>query len=375
MLRLGGRALPDPRRPGDCSPASGTGSPADRRTRSGRSQTSSRWRTAEIAGAERSQDEIEHSIIRPMGEPRIHFAVNCAARSCPVLWPDAYEVATLDDQLDRAVRKLVSTPEHFAVEPWGGPHEQGARLVQGRLWGGSRASARSSPPTSERPTPRCSCVIGHTDRVLRVRLDPERPGVVTGPVCTVIIPTLNEASSLPNLLDDLAACPRVERVIVSDGGSVDATCDIARSRGVTVVSGSGGPRRAAPSRSLGRPRTLVRLPACRFASGCRREVRLWTASSRGQRPRSSRTSSLVFDAPEPVFRFIEFGQRLRERLFGMPYGDQGLVVSQALFTTEWGASRTGRSWRTWGSSIGSPGDGRRRGSRSDPHDQRPSLQT
>jgi uncharacterized membrane protein YdjX (TVP38/TMEM64 family) len=70
-----------------------------------------------IAGAERSQDEIEHSIIRPIGEPRIHFAVNCAARSCPVLWPDAYEVATLDDQLDRAVRKLVSTPEHFAVEP------------------------------------------------------------------------------------------------------------------------------------------------------------------------------------------------------------------------------------------------------------------
>jgi len=71
----------------------------------------------QIAGAERSQDEIEHSIIRPIGEPRIHFAVNCAARSCPVLWPDAYEVATLDDQLDRAVRKLVSTPEHFAVEP------------------------------------------------------------------------------------------------------------------------------------------------------------------------------------------------------------------------------------------------------------------
>lgn len=70
-----------------------------------------------IAGAERSQDEIEHSIIRPMGEPRIHFAVNCAARSCPVLWPDAYEVATLDDQLDRAVRKLVSTPEHFFVGP------------------------------------------------------------------------------------------------------------------------------------------------------------------------------------------------------------------------------------------------------------------
>ncbi|MGB1840337.1 MAG: VTT domain-containing protein [Longimicrobiales bacterium] len=70
-----------------------------------------------IAGALRSQDDIEHSIIRPMGEPRIHFAVNCAARSCPVLWPDAYEAATLEAQLERAVSKLVSTPEHFSVEP------------------------------------------------------------------------------------------------------------------------------------------------------------------------------------------------------------------------------------------------------------------
>ena len=70
----------------------------------------------EIAGATRSQDEIEHSIIRPMGEPRIHFAVNCAAKSCPVLWPEAYEAETLEAQLDRAVSHLVATPEHFSVD-------------------------------------------------------------------------------------------------------------------------------------------------------------------------------------------------------------------------------------------------------------------
>ncbi|MEM7415359.1 MAG: DUF547 domain-containing protein [Gemmatimonadota bacterium] len=69
-----------------------------------------------IAGQERSQDEIEHEIIRPMGEPRIHFAVNCAARSCPVLWPEAYEATHLDEQLDRAVAHLVANPEHFAVD-------------------------------------------------------------------------------------------------------------------------------------------------------------------------------------------------------------------------------------------------------------------
>ncbi len=69
-----------------------------------------------IAGEDRSQDDIEHGIVRPMGDPRIHFAVNCAAKSCPVLWPDAYEAITLDEQLDRAVAHLVASPEHFAVE-------------------------------------------------------------------------------------------------------------------------------------------------------------------------------------------------------------------------------------------------------------------
>jgi uncharacterized membrane protein YdjX (TVP38/TMEM64 family) len=69
-----------------------------------------------VAGKERSQDELEHEIIRPMGEPRIHFAVNCAAQSCPVLWPEAYEAATLEAQLDRAVEHLVADERHFVAE-------------------------------------------------------------------------------------------------------------------------------------------------------------------------------------------------------------------------------------------------------------------
>ena len=70
-----------------------------------------------VAGRDRSQDEIEHEIIRPRyQEPRIHFAVNCAAISCPVLWPDAYTGGELDEQLDRAVRHLMEHPEHFRLE-------------------------------------------------------------------------------------------------------------------------------------------------------------------------------------------------------------------------------------------------------------------
>ena len=70
-----------------------------------------------VAGADRSQDEIEHEIIRPtFGEPRIHFAVNCAARSCPVLSPEAYRADTLDDQLDSAVMSFIDMSAHFSLE-------------------------------------------------------------------------------------------------------------------------------------------------------------------------------------------------------------------------------------------------------------------
>lgn len=153
---------------------------------------------------------------------------------------------------------------------------------------------------------------------------------MTGPVCTVIIPTLNEASSLPRLLDDLADCPRVEHVIVSDGGSVDATCDIAVSRGVTVVSGPAGRGEQLRRGASAAPSSwYVFLHAdSRLDAGATSALNRFLD---GAAVTDFAHFELVFDAPEPVFRFIEFGQRLRERLFGMPYGDQGLVVSRALY--------------------------------------------
>ena len=73
-----------------------------------------------VAGEERSQDEIEHEIIRPMGDPRIHLAVNCAAVSCPPLTARAYEGETLEEQLEERVRSFMSDPAHFGVATEGG---------------------------------------------------------------------------------------------------------------------------------------------------------------------------------------------------------------------------------------------------------------
>jgi hypothetical protein len=63
-----------------------------------------RWKHArwEIAGKTISLDDIEHKILRPMGDPRIHFAINCASFSCPDLSSFEYKAETLDKQLEEA---------------------------------------------------------------------------------------------------------------------------------------------------------------------------------------------------------------------------------------------------------------------------------
>lgn len=56
-----------------------------------------------------SLNEIEHQILRPsFGDARIHFAVNCAARSCPPLWNRAYLPKMLNRQLDERTKLFVN---------------------------------------------------------------------------------------------------------------------------------------------------------------------------------------------------------------------------------------------------------------------------
>jgi len=53
-------------------------------------------------------DEVEHEVIRKQfREPRIHFALVCAAMSCPPLRSEAYTGAKLDAQLDSQGRAFV----------------------------------------------------------------------------------------------------------------------------------------------------------------------------------------------------------------------------------------------------------------------------
>lgn len=60
-----------------------------------------------VAGKERTLNEVEHEILRKMGEPRIHVAIVCASVSCPDIRKEAYTPERLNEQLDDQVKKFL----------------------------------------------------------------------------------------------------------------------------------------------------------------------------------------------------------------------------------------------------------------------------
>lgn len=58
-----------------------------------------------------SLNDIEHEKIRAaFKDPRIHFAINCAAKSCPPIRPEPYDGKLIDAQLDDQVRQFAAGP-------------------------------------------------------------------------------------------------------------------------------------------------------------------------------------------------------------------------------------------------------------------------
>ena len=60
-----------------------------------------------IDGTTYSLNQIENDIVRPMGDARIHFALVCAAKSCPPLRSEAYTAEHLSKQLDDQGRQFL----------------------------------------------------------------------------------------------------------------------------------------------------------------------------------------------------------------------------------------------------------------------------
>ena len=73
-----------------------------------------------LLGERRSLDQLEHNMIRRyFDEPRIHFAVNCAAISCPPLRAEAYTADHLNRQLEDAARNFLRDQDNNSIEKAG----------------------------------------------------------------------------------------------------------------------------------------------------------------------------------------------------------------------------------------------------------------
>ena len=67
--------------------------------------------TFELAGSRVTLDQLENTQLRTLGEPRIHFAINCASKSCPALAAIPYTAPGLDAQFESAARAFAANPQ------------------------------------------------------------------------------------------------------------------------------------------------------------------------------------------------------------------------------------------------------------------------
>ena len=71
---------------------------------------------ANVAGRDLTLDQIEHEILRPIWrDKRIHYAVNCAAYSCPQLMETAFTAANTESLLEAGARAYVNSARGIDV--------------------------------------------------------------------------------------------------------------------------------------------------------------------------------------------------------------------------------------------------------------------
>ncbi len=147
---------------------------------------------------------------------------------------------------------------------------------------------------------------------------------------SIIIPTFNEAGTIEKLVAYLHTCKRqeyVEEIIVTDGGSRDATCFLATQAGArSVVSpkkGRGAQMNYGASLANGAILYFLHAdsyPPFNFSEDIMKAVRTGYNSGCYQ---------LAFDVPHPFLRFNAWFTRFN--IDAVRFGDQSLFVTKEVF--------------------------------------------
>jgi rSAM/selenodomain-associated transferase 2 len=148
----------------------------------------------------------------------------------------------------------------------------------------------------------------------------------------IVIPTLNAAAMLHATLDPvLAARALAPPVLVVDGGSRDATVAVARERGVAVIEAprGRGSQLAAGAAAAEGDWLLFLHADTRLPRGWDDLVASFAADP-ANRERAG-VFALRFDDDGRAARITETIAAWRSRWFGLPYGDQGLLIARELY--------------------------------------------
>ena len=145
----------------------------------------------------------------------------------------------------------------------------------------------------------------------------------------VVVPALDEADHLPYLLEDLSGLRLEHVVLVVDGGSGDGTVAAARAGGAEVMRSRRGRARQmnAGARGLPSPWLFFVHADSRLGDEALRAIEDHVHGDRAE----AGYFRLRLSHPHFHYRIIERGQRVRERLSSLVYGDQGLLIRRDLF--------------------------------------------
>ena len=149
---------------------------------------------------------------------------------------------------------------------------------------------------------------------------------------SVVIPTLNAAAHLTRALAPLvpaAAEGLVRELIVSDGGSTDASLDIADAAGARIVEGPPGRgRQLIAGAAMARAEWLLFLHAdTALEEGWSREAAHFMQASTDR----AAAFRFAFDDDTGAARRAAWWVGLRCHVLALPYGDQGLLISRKLY--------------------------------------------
>jgi glycosyltransferase involved in cell wall biosynthesis len=152
---------------------------------------------------------------------------------------------------------------------------------------------------------------------------------------SVIIPTLNHERALPRCFDALipaAVRGVVREVIVADGGSADGTLAIADAAGAHIIAaGKLRSQRLNAGAAAARADWLLFLhPETALELGWDQEVESFLAQEFVERPRAACFRFALEDFGGEARR-EEAKSSLRTWLLGLPYGDQGLLISKRFY--------------------------------------------